>query len=338
MFLHLFTHHKSSLLAVIISAIIMSACGNSDSFTISGEIEGLGTRNLRFYYNDGNAVKVGLASAIDSKFRFEGHSKVPTVVTITTGQRSVLATVVAENGNDITLTLYANDPYKMKAKGNKTTEQFAEFININTETLSEGNSQKINQVVANYVKQFPKRQSATLAMLTYYDMRIAPAEADSLLSLIDPKARPTHFVAGYRDLLSRAEVGDSTIVLEPITLYCEKDSLTTIDPRKNKKTLFSFITGVRAMDDSIKIKLKEFVNDKNIKIVNVYLDTDTTQWKNHLRHSLPPGLNTWTTGALASPRLSQFKLRNIPAFVVVDSTSTIIYKGLSLTEAVEKIK
>ena len=338
MFLHLFKHNKLSLLAVIISAIIASACGNSDSFTISGEIEGLGTRNLRFYYNDGNAVKVGLASAIDSKFRFEGHSKVETVVTITTGQRNVLATVVAQNGDDIALTLYAADPYKMKAKGNKTTEQFAEFINVNTETLAESNSRKINEVVANYVKQFPKRQSATLAMLTYYDMRIAPAEADSLLSIIDPKARPTHFVSGYRDLLSRADVSDSIIVLDPVILYCEKDSLTTIDPRKNSKTLFSFVTGVKAMDDSIKNQLKEFDDNKNIKIVNVYLDLDTIQWKNHLRHSLPPGLNTWTTGALASPRLSQFDLRMIPAFVVVDSTSTIIYKGLSLTEAVQKIK
>lgn len=338
MFLHLFTHHKISLLAVIIAAIITSACGNSDSFTISGEIEGLGTRNLRFYYNDGNAIKVGLASAIDSKFRFEGHSKVPTVVTIATGQRSVLATLIAKNGDDITLTLSATDPYKMKAKGNKTTEQFAEFITVNAETLAEGNPKKINDVIANYVSRYPTRQSATLAMLTYYDLNISPDKADSLMSIIDPKARPSHFVAGYRDLLTRTDVSDSTVVLDPVTLYCEKDSLTTIDPRKNVKTFFSFVSGIRAMDDSIKKELKEIEKNKKIKIVNVYLDTDTTQWKNNLRRSLPPGLNTWTTGAISSPRLSQFRLHRLPTFVVVDSTSTIVYNGLSLTEAVEKLK
>lgn len=327
--------YKISLTAIVLSACLLTACGNSDSFSISGEIEGLGTRNLRFYYHDGNSVKVGLASALDSKFRFEGHSKHPAVVTITTGQHNVLGTVVAGNGDDIMLTLSARDPFKMKADGNRTTKELAEFMTVNSEVLASGNSQKINEAVENYVGRFPKRQTSTLLMLTFYDATHDPARADSIIQSIDPKARPNNFVAGYRDQLQRASALNEPEAIRPVTLYCEKDSLTTIDPKRNRLTLFTFINGTEALEDSIVEQLKTIEKNKKVKIVNVFLDRDTTTWKSNLRNTTPPGLNTWVTGSTSSPRISQFGLRHIPAFVVVDSTSTLLYNGTSLSAAAQ---
>lgn len=327
--------NKISLSAIVLSAVLMSACGNSDSFSISGEIEGLGTRNLRFYYHDGNSVKVGLASALDSKFRFEGHSKHPAVVTITTGQRNVLGTVVAGNGDDIVLTLSAREPFKMKADGNRTTKELAEFVTVNSDVLASGNSQKINETVENYVSQFPKRQTSTLLMLTFYDATRDPVRADSIIQSIDPKARPNNFVAGYRDQLQRASSQAEPEAIQPVTLYCEKDSLTTIDPKRHRLTLFTFVKGTEALDDSIVEQLKKFDKNKDIKIVNVFFDKDTAEWKGNLKNSTPPGLNTWVTGSMSSPRISQFGVRHIPAFAVVDSTSTLLYNGTSLSAATD---
>lgn len=326
---------KISLTAIALTALLMTGCGNSDSFSITGEIEGLGTRNLRFYYHDGNSVKVGLASALDSKFRFEGHSKHPAIITITTGQRNVLGTVVAGNGDDIMLTLSARDPFKMKADGNRTTKELAEFVTVNSDVLASGDSQKINETVENYVSQFPKRQTSTLLMLTFYDATRDPARADSIIQSIDPKARPNNFVAGYRDQLQRASVTSEPEAIQPVTLYCEKDSLTTIDPKRNRLTLFTFVKGTEALDDSIVERLKTIEKNKDVKIVNVFLDNDTTIWKSNLKTSTPPGLNTWVTGSTSSPRISQFGLRHIPAFAVVDSTSTLLYNGTSLSAAAQ---
>ena len=325
--------YKISLAAIALVSLLMTACGNSDSFSITGEIEGLGTRNLRFYYHDGNSVKVGLASALDSKFRFEGHSKHPAVITITTGQRNVLGTVVAGNGDDISLTLSARDPFVMKADGNRTTKELAEFITVNSQVLASGNSQKINETVENYIKQFPKRKSATVAMLTFYDAGDDPARADSILQSIDSEARPNNFIAGYRDQIRRVIASRESSTIEPVTLYCEKDSLTTIKPSQNRFTLFTFVKGTEALNDSITAQLKKIEKNKGVKIVNVFLDSDTSKWKNSIRNSDVPGLNTWVTGSTASPRISQFGLRTIPAFAVVDSTSTLLYNGPSLSKA-----
>lgn len=331
---------KIANIALIASIILLLVgCGNSDTFIISGEITGLGTRNLRFYYYDGSTLQVGMASCIDSKFRFEGNSKRPTLLTIATAQRNVLGHIVVENGDDIELKINAADLTQMEVKGNDVSTDYASFLRGSSDLIKNKDYAGLNRAVEKVVANNRNKMFVTVAYLIHYNPRLNVAEADSVLQSIDPSARPPYFITGYRSMIEEYARENTTKKIGPLSLVSTGDSLTTFNPATTKRTLFVFTDSPNPMTDSINEAVGKIAHEKNDSlkaVVNVWLDSDTIQWHKSLKTASGHGLNVWAPGSVASERLQSFVISRLPSFVVTDSTSAIVYSGESLTKALEK--
>lgn len=329
-------HIHALILAVL--SLLTAACGSDDTFMVNAEIEGLGTRNMRFYYYDGRALQTGMAAALDGKFTYHGRTKSPAIFTIATAQRDVIGHIIVRNGDAIDLKLNSSDPTRMEVKGNKDAQQYAEFLKENAVALTAGNPAKLNEAVEKYVTSNRGRLAATAALLLHYDFRLDPAMADSLLGMIDEKARPVPFVTGYRSMLERAAMETEAEPVAPLTLFCDDDSLTTVSPSDAARTLMVFTDGPSARLDSVNAAIDAVAPEKNDSrraVLNIALDRDTTHWKQGLKAAPSRGRNLWAPGSVSSARISRLGITRLPAFIVVDSLGNKLYQGTSVTRAVK---
>ena len=329
-----------NICTAVLAAILLTACGSGDSFRINGKIDGLGTRNLRFYYYDGNTLQVGLASAINNEFYFEGKSEEPTLVTITTNQTNILGYLIAENGDDIQLEMSVNDNSKLNISGNKDAKKLFDFINENNKALSSKDVTTINSIVEKYIAANPDDKVSSAVFAIYYDSNINPAHADSVLMSITEKARPSQFITGYQSMLNRFESEAFSEPIMPLTMFCDKDSMATFNPKDSKYSILIFSEGISTRHDSVKAvidSIGKLYNSKKLTIVNIGLEQDTATWKNTLREEPMAGLNLWMPGGVASPVIRKLNISHTPTFIVCDSIGRQIYRGRSLTAACDTI-
>lgn len=329
------------IIITIFAAVCLTSCGSSDTFRVNGEVEGLGTRNLRFYYFDGKALQVGLSSAIDGKFYFEGRSNEPTLITITINQAGVIGHFIAENGDDISCTLSVNDPAKFNIDGNKDGVKLAKFISTNAETLKSKDYATINSLIEKNIAENPGSRAALAAFLIYYDTRRSPVTADSLLNLFDADVRTPQFIAGYQSMLSRFEQEAMSEPITPLTMFCDHDSLSTFNPAKFSRSLLTFLEGTDVRRDSVKAvidSISKKYGENRLAIVNIGLEQDTLMWKKTLTEQPMAGENLWMPGAVANSQIRRLNISRTPLFIVCDSLGTQIYRGESITAACDSLK
>lgn len=282
-----------------------------------------------------------MASAIDGKFSFTGSSKKPALLTVTTAQRTVLAHLVVKNGDAIELKLNSADPLFMEVKGNKISAEYADFLKLNHDILSNRDNDEINRLIEKLITENNKRLSTTVAFLLHYEFRDCPSRADSILNLIDSDARPTQFIAGYRSQLDRFDKETESGIIEPFTMFCSDDTLTTFNPAGARRSLLVFTKGTSARLDSINAAIDSIApekNDSTAAVINISLDTDTATWKQTLADAPARGLNLWAPGAVSSTRLHRFAITRLPMFIVTDSIGNCLYRGESVTEAISYFK
>ena len=322
-----------NLFAALILAVLVSACSGGDSFRVKGKVEGLGTRNLRFYYYDGKALQVGLASAINDEFNFEGRSDEETLITIVVNQTNVLTHVIAENGDDIELNMSLNDDKNISVKGNDDAKSLVEFITSNAKILDSKNTSSINSLIEKQIAGNPDSRLSAALFAIYYDSSINPVHADSVLMTMSEKVLNSRFISGYQSMLARFESEKMSEPVLPLTMYCEKDSMTTFNPKNSVRNLLVFSSGADSRHDVIKNivdSLARKYDKKKLAIVNIGLESDTAAWKNTIRQEPMSGLNLWMPGSVASPVIRRLNISRIPMYILCDSTGRQIYRGESL--------
>ena len=331
---------KFYIILSLFVALLFTACGNRDSFRVNGTIEGLGTRNLKFYYYDGSALQIGIASAIKGNFTFEGRSAKPTLITIITNQTVVIGHLIAKNGDDIECKFSVNDPYKIEIDGNDDAEKLARFISENQTLLLHDNAADINAAVESVIAKEEKNLLAAALFAIYYDSNQDPVRADSVLFSINEEYRPSQFVEGYTSMLLRFESDAKQTMVMPMSLYCKDDSLTTFSPKNSRNALLFFHDAADMRKDSVKSaidSLSKKYSDKKLAILNIGLQTDTAEWKKNIADAPLAGKELWTAGAVASPQIRKLNIRRLPLFILCDSVGRQIFRGTSVTALCDSI-
>lgn len=324
------------LLSFLLLTVSLAGCGGGDTFRVDGTIEGLGTRNLRFYYYDGNSLQVSIASAIDGKFHFEGRSKEQTLLSVAVNQGNILGHIIVKNGDNIECRLSATNPAMVEISGNSASERFAKFITENAEIITGGDAEAINTLIENQIAAKPKDCVSSALFVIYYDSRLNPVMADSVFNMIDYDARPPQFVAGYQSMVERFTADAMNEPVAALRLFSEGDSMATFDSAKSRLSLMIFSEGPAARKLA-KAALDTLSKRDGLAIVNIGLDSDTANWKQSLRDQPLKGENMWIPGSVASPRLRRLNISRIPTYIVCDSLGRQIYRGESLEAACDTV-
>ena len=129
----------SRALLSLACAFTLWSCGDTDSFTIEGTVDGNANINLRFiYYTNGTLVK-GLTAARNGKFEYKGVAPAPCIVEILDNDYRPMGRVYVANGDRLECTLTPNAPDRIIVSGNDVSERWARFLNDNADRMaSEG--------------------------------------------------------------------------------------------------------------------------------------------------------------------------------------------------------
>lgn len=328
-----FNHKLLRRFVTFICAAILWSCGDSESFTIEGTVDGNATLNLRFIYYSNNTLVRGLTAARDGKFEYKGVAPTPTIVEILDNDYRPLGRLFVVNGDHIECSLTRNAPNAIKVSGSEVSERWADFLNDNAEGL---NSPTANNVIEKYVSDHPDDIVSTLLMLTSYNASSNALKADSLMSSINPDVRPSTIVAGFNTLLQRLVSDSATEPITGITCLNMKDSLVKVDPEARPLSLIILSDNASGRQDSIVSALKRLSGKskkKSLQIIDISLDKDTVAWHKSVRPDSADWHQLWVAGSLASPGLERLGVPTVPYFIITDSTGVQLLRTVSIKRA-----
>ena len=211
-----------SLFWAALAAVAMSSCGGGSSFTVKGEVEGLGSEEVEMYYTGaGGAIQHVTARAdADGSFTLHGDAPDTVLIEIFRSSGAPLAQAVATNGQTVKLSMKLDDPRSIEMRGNDAVEAMSAFLRACA------GSPRLNDSVAAFVSRNADNCASMALLLTAFDAEREPERADSLFNLIGPKGRLLSLSAAYKRQLGGAVGWRSDIMLRPISMVGERDSLT----------------------------------------------------------------------------------------------------------------
>lgn len=317
---------------------VLCACTNTEQFRVNGKLEGNPTLNLRVgYYSDG-VYNTLITAARDGEFEFYGSSRQPALVEIFDYDYRLLARLFAANGETMTVDLSGKYPYGVKMEGNAVTEEWSKFLNDNADSLKAG-SKAANAVIARYIGSNPGKVLSSLLLVKHYDASADIAGADSLLTLIEPKARPTDITAGFEYALQRMMAAGCWEPVEMINFLDRRDSLRIFNPSAYSASLIAFTEASQRTPSQELAAFRRMKKNakKRFEILDMALDPDTVQWKRGTRNDTATWVQGWAAASLAGRGVDKLAIPSIPFYIVCDSAGRQIYRGTSIAEAEKNV-
>ncbi len=327
-------------------AMAVSSCGSDNSFRINGKISNFGTGNLRVVYYADGAVQSVMAPAIDGKFSMTGRIERPSFARIYTGNGLVAGKFIVKPGENIEAEFNMSDPTEIKLDGDDDSKRLAGFITEHAETIRKGDTAALNEAIARYVSDNPRRIVSGALMADYFDARGHEEEAMELIGKLDDEVVAAASLTGVADLMRKLAAPADSLRLEPFPLFFDGDSIVEINPQACPATILMFTDADSRNADSITAALSVWHRQAKagkLQVIDISCDTDTATWHASLRETAPADSvgksvaqkirRCWSASPYNLQGLEQMPVATVPWFVVADSTRRILYRGASLTAA-----
>lgn len=337
--------YVAALLAAVMQLIAalfgLTSCGSEPEFRVRGEVDGLGTQNLRVTLYCGDAVQQQSAQAIDGKFRFEARAEEPVAGEIYTNAGVLMARFIADRGDNLNLKFSAEDPAKFEAEGNRATEELAEFMAENADAIAAGDPGTLNAAVERFVGKHAKSLASPLVISAYYTPEGNEKRLGEMLDRLDRRAKPMWIVEPLMQPLLAGAAAD-TARMEPIRLFGNDNKSATLRPGGSKLLLMAFTDEKSRGADSVGSLLEKAAKERSaatLRVADISFDTDTAAWKRSLvDHPLPERVGSyWAIGGPSTPGIELFAVGRVPYFVLVDSTGMTRFRTPSVSVAAKKL-
>lgn len=305
---------------------IMAACSSSD-FKITGNIDGLGTQNVRITYMSDAGMRDTFVTTQNDEFSYVGSSAVITVVSVWDAQGTLLARLTAKNGDKLSIEGDKDELPLVKIGGNEVNDQWMKFRTQNIKYYTNPDRRPLDKIIKEWVKAHPDKLLSTILLMWDTSDLTSHDEITALLGTINPEARPDNLLESYEAIMS--QVSKKTKYLHSLTLCGASGDFEALS--LDKKTLLYFWRFDDADRNTTVRAVKALGNDS--RVADVLLDADTTGWLNRCRTDSATWRHYWSPGGVTEHALQHLNIPATPHFVAVDSTGTILYQGSDLTKA-----
>ena len=318
---------------IILSLCLLAACSDTEQFRVNGTIAGKPNLNLRVAYWADGAFHQQITAARNGEFEFFASASQPAMVEIFDYEYRPLARLYAANGETFTVEVDRDKPYSAVVEGNVVSERWSAFTRDNADVLAAGGD-GADSIVAQYVAAHPDDVVSTLLLVTLYDASRRPLRADSLLGLIDPKARPSALTDGF-NLLLRRTLGADT--LAELRYADRRDSVATFRAADSRLSLIVFDRAGDFRRDSVIPALERLAKrHKNLRLLEIDLEPYGSALKAYGSDTLawPVGR---VPGGLGADALQRAGVHSDPTFLLVDTAGHALYRGPYLRPALDSI-
>lgn len=321
---------------IIISGVFAASCGKSDSFKVSGTIEGAGGSMVELLYFNNGAYERLSTPAKDGRFELQGSASSPAVAFLSVSGGAPIAELAVTNGADIRCEIDPANRFALKIKGDKVNELYGKFLNDNAEVFESRNIPLINDAIKKFVEKHPGSMASTIAVITQFKSADNEIMADSLLGIINAEARPNSLLANYNAVLSSQLSAESRETVGSMTLIGRNDSIVRYNPFRHKLSVLAFAGDDKTGRDSILKALRALRKDydtKRLGMVEVSTAQDSATWINVTEQDSATWYQVWSPGSFSAPSFRRMAIARVPYFVVVDSTGHQVHRGSSAVAA-----
>lgn len=320
-------------------ACLLGGCGHSDTFEVSGVVEGNASINLRIVYTNGGSPTVAVTAATDGKFAFSGNSDKPALVEIYDNDYRLMGRFMAVNGEDIELVLPRSNPYSIAVKGNELSQRWVAYLNEKEPIFNSKDVEARNRAVADYVTAHPDDEVSTLLIMTeFVTSGDRAVQADSLMALISEAARMPAITSGYATLLQRVSSATSHKPIKHIPYLAPKNTPKILYP-EDKDLSFIAFTDNAARDSVLKVirRVAERQRGRRLGVYDLSVDPDTLVWSRTIRRDSADWVQGWVAGSVSGPALYELGIPEIPYFIITDSAGVSLWRGSEASKAEEFI-
>ena len=362
---------KYSPLALI---LILSSCGNDNSFTLNGNIDIeddtkvyilQADQNNQPYIKDSTSVKSG-------KFNFNGMSATPQISYMQVEGVNGYVLTILENGI-ITADLYKDSITKSKVFGSKSNDDFIKY-KLETKSLVD-NMNSISfaaqdaimngdvEIASELEKDYNKIQQEVLL----YEWGFITDNLDSYMSglllevfMVENKVNKDSIIDVYESLSNRIKVSDvGKNIADLLVQYSDPIEIGETAPdftgpsitgsnvtlseevSKYSVTLLDFWAAwcrpCRVENPNL-VRLYKSYNDSGFNIIGVSLDRTQEQWEQAIEDDNLPWTQISNLNFWNDPIARRYSIRAIPQSYLINNEGLVIGKNLKGNDLEEKIK
>lgn len=317
----------------------MTACGGSDKFTISGQIEGSPSMNLYMKYYGGTATVSTVTVANAGKFEFTGHSAKPTLVEIMDNESNTLACLYMANGDKAEIVINRSNPFLAQVKeGTPANEEFAQFSVKNAAVLNGSDRVKSNELIEGFINENPASKAGAMLMAMAYDTSINPTHADSLMRLVAESTGEGAILDGYLSTVTSFAVPAGFDRIDTLRYRPRYADTTLCFTAKGKQpSLLVFTADREARRDSILPMMRKIDKEGKVRLLDFMLSRDTISWRSAVRWDTATWQQAWAPGGVYARDIEKLAIPTLPYFIATDTAGRQTYRGTSMTAALEAL-
>lgn len=315
----------------VLTALLATACGHSDSFRVHGELTDGSSINLRVVYYTNGSVITGITASNAGKFMYEGQAAKPALVELYDNDYRLLGRLIARNGEDIEVKLDRTNPYRISIDGNDTGEALAAYLSANADDLQSASIAGRNRLIAARVKAEPASPVSYLLLVTEFSTPGYEQLADSLLSLIPEEARIEGVSAGFEAMLRRVADGVADDKVMPVPYMVSGGRTRMFRPSDTPLSLI-ILSDARTSGDSVLNVMRDLSRHERkgrFDILDLNLDQDTMVWRRTVRNDSATWTQGWAAGGISARGVDRLGVSALPCFVLVDSAGRRLWYGSS---------
>lgn len=308
---------------------VFSSCTSSD-FTIQTQLDGVPERIVIIAYNgDQGTITERVTLGQGNSFTYHGSSEQYTVVSMWDQQGQLIAQLVVHNGDKMTVKSDGLQLPTKQVSGNEVTEQWMRFRKENHQAYDSHDEAAINRLIEEYIGKHPDKLLSTVLLVADYNQLDGGKQMRQLLQGIHADVRPQRLVGTLEYLMQQQKGMPERI--GSLTLYRMGRGFEELKANEQTTVLLFWSRhdeSRQACVDAMRAMARRA--DKKILLVDVLVDSDTTQWSKTVSNDSSSWTHWWAPGGIMDPMLLGIPIARTPLFVVTDSTGRITHSGQQL--------
>lgn len=323
---------KSPILSLLLLLLFLSSCGGSDTCDISCEVKGLGNKGIEVIYADRGVKRLSF-HPVDGKVDMKLDLPRPTLIEVFTIDNEPLFTLIGRNGEELSVRLTLGDPSSLSVKGNEPSETYSRIIAQNDSMLRHGSDHEVNALISRVVHASPASQASTLLLINHFRTPGHELQADSLLNIIEPDARPSWLSGSYASLLASQISAMMKNDVPGLTLRAGSDTTMRFFPSRQSFSLLIFTD--KRLPDSLIRGLRSLRADNRptrLAILEISLAADSARWKHDTDVDSSLWQKAWVPGGPSAYPIRSMAVPRLPFYIIADSATHYVYRGSSFYE------
>lgn len=327
---------------MVLAAVMLTGCGDDNPhFTLRCRIEGLGSQGVDMIYTDHRGVLRKVTSHPDSKgiVEFTGSSATPTLAELfTTGSGEPLLALPVKDGEKVEARMVMGQPLTLEVKGWKPAPAYAELAAA-IDSLAD--PEERNRAVAKQVKEHPGDFLSALMLITRFHVPGHELEADSLLNLLLPEARPQGMMKNWAVPLGTQTSTGARGEMKNVSMVYGTDSVrrANLAPGLQSYGLLLVTSQTKKRDIVLALRsLRDSFPRSRLEILEASVNPDSATWRSSIARDTANWQQGWTPGGVSSAALRRLQIPRVPYYIVSDSTGRVMYRGDDFTAADSTIR